>query len=152
MRISDWSSDVCSSELVVVALEPAALDAQELGHRVELVVALVAHEVRPPEASPRPHGRVDEDRHEMPAKFTVAQSWPLESRHAAMPTLLNAGLWMLARWPVQPIQKSIICWGVCQLAMFSPQARPRPGPPASVWYRAEERRVGKEGVRRCRYR
>src|SRR3546814_8763940 len=99
MRISDWSSDVCSSELVVVALEPAALDAQELGHRVELVVALVAHEVRPPEASPRPHGRVDEDRHEMPAKFTVAQSWPLESRHAAMPTLLNAGLWMLARWP-----------------------------------------------------
>src|SRR3546814_17539251 len=101
MRISDWSSDVCSSELVVVALEPAALDAQELGHRVELVVALVAHEVRPPEASPRPHGRVDEDRHEMPAKFTVAQSWPLESRHAAMPTLLNAGLWMLARWPVE---------------------------------------------------
>ena len=49
--------------VVVVALERPSRDPQLLRERVQLVVGLVADEVRPLAVAPRPHRGVDQDRH-----------------------------------------------------------------------------------------
>src|SRR3546814_6814580 len=47
MRISDWSSDVCSSDLLVLvaARLQAGDEVREVGHRAQLVGKLAAHAV-----------------------------------------------------------------------------------------------------------
>src|SRR3546814_2557020 len=40
MRISDWSSDVCSSDLLIVAADPRGTDAQYLPDRISDVLAV----------------------------------------------------------------------------------------------------------------
>src|SRR3546814_9867908 len=49
MRITDWSSDVCSSDLLPVAADPAvpALDVQRIAARVVLVQLHVADQAGP---------------------------------------------------------------------------------------------------------
>jgi hypothetical protein len=50
-------------EVVVVALERAARNADGVGHDVELVEIAVADEVTPPSSAPRPAALVDETGH-----------------------------------------------------------------------------------------
>jgi hypothetical protein len=50
-------------DVVVIALETPSRDPECLGELVQLVVAHVAHEVRPPLTSEPPAGRVNQDRH-----------------------------------------------------------------------------------------
>ena len=59
----DGALPVLGGDVVVVALEPAALEAEPLGERVELLEVGVADEVGPAPPSPRPHRLVHEDRH-----------------------------------------------------------------------------------------
>src|SRR5690606_24854821 len=62
-------------DVVVVALEPLAAQAKERGELVQLVVAAIAHEVRPAAAAPPPDRPVHEDRH----RATVAWTPPTDS-------------------------------------------------------------------------
>src|SRR5690349_4917299 len=57
----DGTSAEASGHVVVIALERATRDPELLGERVQLVVGLVADEVRPPLAAMRPDRLVDED-------------------------------------------------------------------------------------------
>ncbi len=54
---------VVGGDVVVVALEPAPLEAEALAEGVELVVALIADQVGPLATAPGPDGGVDEDGH-----------------------------------------------------------------------------------------
>lgn len=47
----------------MVALEYPSWHAEPTGELVQLVVRQVTYQVRPVVATPRPHGRVNEDRH-----------------------------------------------------------------------------------------
>ena len=61
----DGSLAVVGGDVVVIALEPAALQAQPRTELVQLVVALVAHQVRPAAIAPWPHGRIHEHGHRL---------------------------------------------------------------------------------------
>src|SRR3546814_17754617 len=129
MRMSDWSSDVCSSELVVTRFGIAAGDGEH--RRLDLVypvAALKPHtlsltgKVHTKSAEPEPEWRNGITRAVMTVKFPVRSV-------LAEPVISLARLMELKEGDVIPIS-------------FGPE----------VPVRSEERRVGKECVSTCRSR
>jgi predicted metal-dependent HD superfamily phosphohydrolase len=83
-------------EVVVVAVESAAGDAEPSGEGVELVEALVRHEMAPPPAPPEPPAFVDENHacHHRRVEDELRAAWSRElgdsrAAHAALEALLS---------------------------------------------------------------
>src|SRR3546814_19431988 len=148
MRISDWSSDVCSSDLLSPFPEPPSLAFAQtvIGRDLPLPVGLLFHTVY--------------------VTFWVAIFVRYFPRRDILTALgLAAGLWLVILVVFFPI----VGWGFAGLAV-SPKLIPASFVPhllfgLLLWAldkylpsgsgtasRSEEHRVGKEGVRACRYR
>src|SRR3546814_20221567 len=142
MRISDWSSDVCSSDLNRLTL--AACHPKYSARERIIVVAQLDPAV---EALPRPPRAIDEG--ETPTATTPdafedidgegAPVWP-----AVLLAALCAAIWLFAwfvgrRWRKWPSFALGLPFFLVSLFFFFEES-------------SEGRRVGKEGVRTCRSR
>src|SRR3546814_15871707 len=138
MRISDWSSDVCSSDLADRRNEAAVIDAKRIGDTVQICLA-VAQEVVP--VSLAPIWRIEGQNN---ANIAVFRGFDIGAKGQVIGRLPHSlvGLGAFApvtpairvRGPVRPRQAD---------AITHPAFRP---------IRSEERRVGKECVSTCRSR